>query len=329
MRAVVVNAFGEPDTCRVQDLPDPVAGDGEVLVRVHACAANYVDLLVFRGLYQFLPDLPFVPGKGPAGEVVATGTGVHRVAPGDRVLAMAEKGGYGELVTVDQAQVHRIPPTLTYPDAASMSLVFDTAWVALHARARLQAGESVLVLGATGGVGHAAVQLARAAGARVLAATASPAKRPLIEALRPDGIVDLSTPDLKESLREQVFALNDGRGVDVVIDPLGGDALDAALRAVAWEGRLVIIGFAAGRIADIRSNYLLLKNIEVSGLQVSDYRVRRPELIQRCFAEVFDGYREGALSPAPVVEFPLEAFARALKDVETRRIAGRAILLPP
>ena len=328
MRAVVVREFGPPERASVGEFPDPVPAANEVLVEVHADAANYVDLLVIGGKYQFLPKLPFVPGKGPAGIVRAVGSGVTSLKPGDRVLAMAEQGGYAELVTAPASQCYRLPDAMPFVDAAAMSLVYDTAWFALCERARFKPGETVLVLGASGGVGFAAVQLAKAKGAKVLAGIATPAKADLARAAGADAIIDLSRPDLHESLREQVYAVTDKRGADIVLDPLGGEIFDAAIRALAWRGRLVVIGFAAGRIPSIKANYLLVKNIEVSGLQVSDYRKRTPDQVTAAFAEIFQLYTLGKLKPAPAETYPLSGFAEALQAISTRAARGRVILLP-
>ena len=287
---------------------------------------NYVDLLVVGGTYQSLPARPFIPGKGPAGVVSALGPDVTAPRIGDRVLAMAEEGGYAELVALGADQCYCLPPRMSFLEAASLSLVYDTAWVALRERARLAPGETVLVLGALGGVGRASVQLARAMGARVLAGISRPEKAALAREVGADAVIDLSREHLRDTLREQVWAATDGRGADVILDPLGGDVFDAALRALAWCGRLVVIGFAAGRIPTVKTNYLLVKNIEVSGLQVSDYRKRRPVLVAACFAEIFELYGEGRIKPAAAEVFPLDQAGEALVAVRDRHLAGRAVL---
>jgi NADPH2:quinone reductase len=204
------------------------------------------------------------------------GAGVTDLKVGDRVLAMAESGGYAQVCAVDAKSCYALPDKMSFPEAAASSLVYDTSWFALRERARLSDGETVLVLGASGGVGLASVQLAKAMGARVLGAIANMDKAQMVRDAGADGIIDLSAPDLHENLRAQVYAQNDGKGADIVLDMLGGDFFDAAVRALAWCGRLVVIGFAAGRIPSLKMNYVLVKNIEVSGLQVSDYRKRRP-----------------------------------------------------
>lgn len=328
MKAIVVQAFGGPETLALEDRPDPVPGAGEVLVRVGAVAVNFVDGIVVAGRYQFRPELPFTPGKGPAGTVAAVGPGVTGFAAGDRVLAMAEIGGYAELALAPAEQCYPLPPTLSFTDAAALSLAYDTAWFALHERGRLRPGETVLVLGATGAVGFAAVQLARAAGARVLAGVSSAAKAALARAQGADATVDLAAADLRDSLRAQVHAETAGRGADVVLDMLGGDVFDAALRALAWCGRLVVVGFAAGRIPEVKANYLLVRNIEVSGLQISDYRRRRPDLARRCFAEVFALQAAGTVAVPATRCFPLAEAGAALTAALDRANTERIVLVP-
>jgi NADPH:quinone reductase len=326
MRACVVSKFGPPEELHVAEMPAPVPQQGEVLVTSHAAPVNYVDLLMIGGSYQFLPPLPFIPGKGPAGVVTALGPEVADLRVGDRVLAMAEQGGYAEMVALGAHQCYRLPTAMSFTEAASLSLVYDTAWFALRERARLEPGETVLVLGASGGVGLAAVQLARAMGARVLAGIARPDREAAVRSAGADAVIDLSAADLRDSLRAQVYVATEGGGADIVLDPLGGAVFEAAVRALAWRGRLVVIGFAAGAIPSIKTNYILLKNIEISGLQISDYRKRRPEQVAACFAEIFSLYEQGKMKPAPVTLFPLERAGEALAAVRDRRIAGRAVL---
>ncbi|MBV8131110.1 MAG: NADPH:quinone oxidoreductase family protein [Alphaproteobacteria bacterium] len=326
MRAIVVDEFGPPERLRLGEMPAPQPGPGEVLVEVNMAPVNYVDLLVVSGTYQSLPARPFIPGKGPVGVVTALGPGLTAPSIGDRVLAMAEEGGYAEAVALRADQCYRLPPRMSFVEAASLSLVYDTAWFALRERARLVPGETVLVLGASGGVGHASVQLARAIGARVLAGIARPERAATALGAGADVVIDLSPENLRDTLREQVWAATDGQGADVILDPLGGDVFGAALRALAWAGRLVVIGFAAGQIPMVKTNYLLLKNIEVSGLQVSDYRKRRPAQMAACFAEIFELYDQGAITPATAQVFPLDQAGEALAAVRDRRLAGRAVL---
>jgi NADPH2:quinone reductase len=207
-----------------------------------------------------------------------------------------------------------------------MSLVYDTSWFALRERGRLAKGETVFVMGASGGVGFAAVQLAKAMGARVLAGVSSPGKADAVRAAGADEIVDMSMPDLRESLRARIFELTGGKGADIILDPLGGDFFDAAVRALAWSGRLVVIGFASGRIPEIKANYILVKNIEITGLQISDYRKRQPHRVAECFAEIFHLYETGQVKPAPAITLPLEGFADALGQIRDRTAKGRLVL---
>jgi NADPH2:quinone reductase len=330
MRAVLVREFGPLEEMVLEEIPEPVPGPGEVLVDVHAAPVNYVDLLTARGEYQFRPALPYIPGKGPTGIVRAVHESVSGLHSGDRVLAMAEYGGYAEMVAVDHRQVYPLPGSISFTDAAAMSLAFDTAWMALRDRARLQPGETVLVLGAAGAVGGAAIQLAKAMGAsRVLAGVSSPDRFAGLAEVGADACIDLSQVDIRNSLREQVYLATGGAGVDVVIDPLGGDAFDGAVRALAWRGRLVIVGFAAGRIPVLKMNYPLLKNIEISGLQISDYRKRAPHTLAECFREVLQFVEEGRVRPPRSTPVPLTDWRTAVKAVETRSARSRMVLVPP
>jgi NADPH2:quinone reductase len=298
---VRVHQFGEVDSPAIEDIAAPVPAADQVLIRIRATAVNFVDILVISGKYQFLPPRPFTPGKGPAGVVVAVGSAVTTLNVGDRVLAMAEQDGYGEMVAIAESQCYRLPEAMSYVEAASMSLVYDTSWFALRERGRLAEGETVFVMGASGGVGFAAVQLAKAMGARVLAGVSNPGKADAVRAAGADEIVDMSMPDLRESLRARIFELTGGKGADIILDPLGGDFFDAAVRALAWSGRLVVIGFASGRIPEIKANYILVKNIEITGLQISDYRKRQPHRVAECFAEIFHLYETGQVKPAPAI----------------------------
>ena len=328
MRAIIVREFGSPRSATVETIAAPVPADDEILIDVRAVGVNFVDLLVIGGTYQFLPPKPFTPGKLPAGVITQVGTRVRGLKAGDRVLTTAEHGGYAEQAIAPASQTYRIPDNMSFVEAASMALAFDTAWFALHERGRLKRGETVLALGATGGVGLAAIQLARLAGARVIAGISSLAKADIVRAAGADEVVDLSANNIHDALRSQVHALTEGRGVDVVIDPLGDRFLGAALRALAWCGRLVVVGFAAGDIPTIKTNYLLVKNIEVSGLQVSDYRKREPERMRECFADIFRGFETGQLKAPAAKAVPLDDFAEALEQVRDRRATGRLVLTP-
>jgi NADPH:quinone reductase len=326
MRAVVVREFGGIENARLDDMPKPQPKSGEVMIETRAVSVNFVDLVMISGSYQFKPPLPFIPGKLPVGVVVAVGDGVKNFKPGDHALLMAEQKGFAEFCVMPEGQCIKVPPALPFDEAASMALVYDTAYFALKDRGRIAPGETVLVLGATGGVGLAAIQLAKAFGGRVFAAVASKDKEDIVRAAGADEIIDLSTPDLHESLRQQVFALTDKKGVDIVVDMLGGDIFDAAVRALAWCGRLIVIGFASGRIPSLKMNYVLVKNIEISGMQISDYRKRKPADMQACFADIYRLHAEGKLKPLPTKAYPIERFGEAMHDIKDRRVRGRIVL---
>jgi NADPH:quinone reductase len=327
MRAVCVREFGPFETVRVEDVPAPSAGPGEVVVDVVAAECNYPDILVIEGRYQIKPALPFVPGKAATGRVVQLGPDVTRFGLGDAVSVQVEYGAYAERVCVPEEGCFPIPDGVTFDVAAALGLTYQTAWFALKDRARLAEGESVLVLGAAGGVGYASVQLAKALGAStVVAGVRGASNAAVARRAGADHVVELSDPALRDSLRAQTAAATHGRGIDVVIDPVGGEASAAALRALAWCGRQVVVGFAAGDIPTFKANYLLVKNIAVSGLQWSDYRDRAPERVATAQAEIFELYRRGRLSPFVSRRFPLGEFAQGLRILRDGLAQGKILL---
>lgn len=326
MRAVVMQAFGAPEDAVVRDLSSPVPGTGEVLVRTRAAGVNYPDLLVIEGKYQHKPPLPFTPGKELAGEIAAVGEGVTAWRPGDRVMAQVEYGAFAEEVVAGADQCFALPNGMAFTDAAAMGLVYQTAWFALLDRGGFKPGETVLVLGATGGVGMAAIQLVKALGGTALAGVTTMSKAHAALGAGADHVIDLSVDDLRNGLRDQVYAVTGGKGADICIDPLGGDPFDAAMRALAWCGRMVVVGFAAGRIPEIKANYLLVKNIAVSGLQWSDYRDRTPERMAEAQAEIFRLHMEGKLNANVMETFPLARMADALAVIRDRKVVGKVVL---
>ncbi len=328
MRAVLVRTHGPYDSPRVEDVPDPIPGEREVVIEARAIGVNYPDVLVIEGKYQNLPPRPFTPGKEMAGVVRAVGMGVTSCKPGDRAMALIEYGAYAEQVRAPENQVFVLPESIPFPDAAALGLAYQTAHFALLDRGQYRAGEIVLVTGATGGVGLAALQLAKALGATVLAAVSGPHRADPARANGADHVIDLSQPDLRESLRNQVYTVTGKRGADVVIELLGGDVFDAAMRALAWRGRMVVVGFASGRIPEVKANYLLVKNISVSGLQVSDYRDRDPAWMRRVQAELFDLYLARKIKPHIAATYPLSRFAEALARFGRRDVVGKLILVP-
>lgn len=347
-----ISALGSndsPSLHQVEACNDLSPGPGEVLIDVHAAAVNYPDLLVISGRYQILPPLPFTPGKDAAGVVRAIGPEIQDANPpatssptssptlsvnqrspslqvGDRVVVQLEHGGYASQVCAPSDWVHPIPDDMTFVDAAAMGLVYQTAYFALVDRGQFRRSETVLITGAAGGVGLAAVQIAKGLGARVLAAVNTPLQADLVRQHGADAVIDLAQPDLRESVRKQVYSANAGQGVDVVLDTLGGDVFDGALRALAWCGRMVVIGFAAGRIPEIKANYLLVKNITASGLQWSDYRERTPNRVAEVQQELTQLYTRGVIRPHVMQVFPLEQFEQALGLVATGQAVGKVVL---
>lgn len=326
MKAVMVREFA-PSNIAIEDVADPRPGQGEVVIDVVAADTNFPDALVVDGKYQVKPPLPFSPGKAAAGRIAAIGSDVHGFKIGDAVAAYVEYGAYAEKVIASADACFPIPSGIAFDKVAALSIVYQTAWFALKERACLHSGETVLVLGASGGIGMASVQLAKALGAgKVIAGARGESNSQIARKAGADDIIDLGNPDLRDTLRDQVFALTDGRGADVVIDPVGGDANAAALRALAWCGRLVVVGFASGQIPVVKTNYLLLKNIAVSGLQWSDYRTRAPEKIAQAQQEIFDLYKRGLIDPIISRKLPLEDFAIALDCYRHGQSQGKIIL---
>lgn len=327
MRSYRVWEHGAPSSMRIDTLPDLMPGPGEMVVDVKAAGINFPDTLVVSGKYQILPPRPFAPGKDLAGIVRAVGPGVTDFAPGDRIMGQVEHGAFAEQAIVSPSQAFRLPDGMEFAEAAAMGLVYQTAHFALVERGQYKRGETVLVGGAAGGVGLAAVQIAKGLGARVLAGVRSEAEAEVVREAGADAVIDLSVPDLRDSLRAQVAAATDGHGADVVLDPLGDAFFAAAVRAMAWCGRLVVIGFAAGEIPSIKVNYLLVKNISISGLQWSDYRDRTPERVRTVQAELFDLWRAGVLKPRIMRRFPFAELPEALALVSQGRVQGKAVVL--
>lgn len=327
MKAVVVREIGSIGGASFADVPDPVPGPGEVLVDVEAAETNYPDLLVIEGRYQVRPPLPFVPGKGAAGKVVALGRGVTDLEIGQRVAVQTEYGAYAEKLKCPAGLCYPVPDGISPVDAAAAVLTYQTAWFALQDRARLEKGETVLVLGAAGGVGIAAIQLAKALGAGlVIAGTRGAAKLGAVRMAGADEVVDLGQPNLRDALRDDIRRLTKGHGADIVIDPVGGDVFEPALRSLAWSGRHVVIGFVGGEIPVVRTNYLLVKNIAVLGLQASDYRDRQPGRAAEAQRRIFEMMARGEFKPVVSETLPLADFAEALHALKRGEVKGKIIL---
>lgn len=327
MKAVVVRSFAPFDQACVEELPDLQAGVGQIVLDVHCAEVNYPDILVMEGNYQFKPPLPFSPGKAAAGIVDAIGPGVTGLQVGDRVAVQVEYGAYADQLAVDAAHCYRMPDAMSFEDAAALGLVYQTAHYALRERAAIRRGDTVLVLGASGGIGVASVQLARALGAgSVIAGVLGSENAAIAERAGADHIIELGDANLNDSLRRLTNEMTDGHGIDIVIDPVGGQANAAALRTMAWCARMVIIGFASGLIPTIKANYLLVKNISVAGLQWSDYRERDPSQVAQVQAEIFDFHQQGKVRPYISRRFPLNQFSSALTLLSQGQAQGKIVL---
>jgi len=327
LKALIVRKHGPIENLLLEDVPDPVPGPGQVLIDVHAVSINFPDLLVIGGTYQNLPPLPFSPGKDLAGVVAAVGEGVTTCKPGDRVAAQNEYGAYAQRCVVPQVNCYPMPGSMSFTDAAAMGLTYPTAHFALVERGRYQPGETVLINGAAGGVGIATIQVAKALGATVVAAVDSGRKAELAKANGADHVVRTDVPDLRDSFRDQVFKAVGKRGVDIIVDPVGGDVFDASLRVIAWCGRIIVVGFAEGRIPEVKAGHLLVKNIAMIGLQYSSYREREPEKVQKVQRELFAWYEAGRIKPHVMAEFSLKDYKQALYTVRDGKAVGKVVIL--
>jgi NADPH2:quinone reductase len=325
MKAVVCKEFGPPESLVVDDVPEPEAGRGQVVLDVHACAVNFPDVLVIQDKYQFKPALPFSPGGEVAGVVRALGADVDSVKVGDRVIASVGWGGMAEQVAVGAAALIPVPDTADLIAASGLLTTYGTTHYALKDRAKLQPGETLLVLGAAGGVGLAAVELGRAMGARVIAAASTDEKLALCRERGADATINYATEDLKTRAKE----LTDGHGVDVVYDPVGGDYSEAALRAIAWEGRFLVIGFAAGDIPRIPLNLTLLKSCDIVGVFWGAFTMREPDRNRRNIAELLQLWADGKISLYVSSTHPLERGAEAIAELAGRRATGKVVVVTP
>lgn len=327
MRAVVVREFG-PSGHRIEDLPDPEPAAGEVAIAVEAAGLNFPDLLVVEGRYQVLPALPFVPGKELAGRVVAVGAGAGGLAVGQRVMATVETGAFAGRVVVPAGQCVPVPAGIAADEAAALGLAYLTAYFALIDRAGFAPGDRVLVTGATGAVGTAAVHLVRALGGRAFAGIGSPAKRDAAAALGAEAVIDFSGSDARNAVRDQVRAAAGPEGVDIVLDMVGGAAFDAALRCLGWRGRLIVVGFASGTIPSVAANYLLVRQIGVLGMQLRDFRIRQPDRYRAAQEEILALRTSGRLPAPPIERFALADFEGAFACIRERRAIGKLVLVP-
>jgi NADPH:quinone reductase len=324
MKAVRVHELAGPAALRVDEVPEPEVGAGQILVDVRAAGVNFPDTLITRGQYQFKPTPPFSPGGEVAGVVRAVGSGVTSIAVGDRVAATMLYGGYAERVVVPELAAVPLPDAVSFEVGAATLLTYLTTYHALVDRAALRAGESLLVLGAAGGVGIAAVELGALLGARVIAAASSESKLAFCREHGAAETIDYSKQDLKDRIK----ALTGGSGVDVVYDPVGGAFAEAALRGTAWQGRFLVVGFASGEIPKIPLNLVLLKGCQLVGVFWGSFAMREPAKNRAHAAQLFAWIAEGKLRPAVDAALPFAQAAEALGRIERRAVKGKIVLVP-
>lgn len=323
MKAVICREFAPRAELRIEEVLAPSAGNGQVVIRVEACGINFFDGLMVEGKYQTKPERPFSPGSEVAGVISSVGAGVEHLKPGTRVLAFAGIGGYGEQVVVDAWRVFPIPDEMSFVEAAGFLITYATSHHALKDRAQIKPGETLLVLGAAGGVGLTAVELGKQMGARVIAAASSDEKLKLCREYGADETINYSTEDLRQRIKD----VTDGQGVDVVYDPVGGSLTETAVRNLALFGRHLVIGFAAGDIPKIALNLLLLKQSALIGVFWGAYARSAPEKNAANIAELMGWFAKGKLKPHISAEYPLERFAEALDVVMERAVKGKVVLV--
>lgn len=322
MKAVLCQAYGLPDSLVYTDVPDPVAGKGQVVVDMKAAGVNFPDVLIIQNKYQAKPPLPFSPGSELAGVVSSIGEGVTNVKVGDSVIAFCGWGAFAEKVVVSAAGLIPMPPGLDFDTAASFTLTYGTSYHAIKDRAELKAGETMLVLGAAGGVGLAAVQIGKALGARVIAAASTEEKLAVCRASGADETINYTSEDL----RERIKALTGGKGPDVIYDPVGGDLAEPAFRSIAWRGRYLVIGFALGEIPRLPLNLTLLKGASIVGVFWGEFTKREPAKFVEGLREMFGWMQQGKIKPLISHRYALAESAAALNDMMNRKVTGKVII---
>lgn len=324
MKAVVCRNWGPPDSLALEEVPDPQPGPDQVVVEVRAAGVNFPDVLTVQGKYQIKPPLPFIPGNEFAGIVRTVGPGVTAFGPGDRVIGFTRTGAFAELALAPVSTLVPMPAGMDFDVAASVTLTYGTAHHALADRGALQPGETLLVLGAAGGVGLAAVEIGKALGARVIAAASSADKLAVCRECGADVLIDYERDDLREAIR----AATDGRGPDVIVDPVGGIYSEPALRSIAWRGRHLVVGFANGAIPQVPWNVMLLKGASVVGVFWGDFQRKEPAANARAMRTMLDWMMEGKLRPLVSKRYALADTAHALEDMAARRVLGKVIVAP-
>jgi len=322
LKALLCKQFGPPESLVLEEVPSPTPGAGEVVISIKAASVNFPDVLIIQNKYQFKPPLPFSPGSELAGVVKAVGAGVSNVKPGDKVIAFTTFGAFAEEVKTEALRLLPMPEGMSYEEAASFILTYGTTDHALRDRGQLKAGETLLVLGAAGGVGVAAIEVGKALGARVIACASSPEK---LEVCRQHG-ADETINYASEDLRERIKALTEGKGVDVIYDAVGGAYSEPAFRSIAWRGRHLVIGFAAGDIPKLPLNLALLKGASVVGVFWGDYTRREPKSFAQSALQLARWYKEGRLKPHVSATFPLAKAADAMNLLASRKAKGKVVV---
>ncbi len=323
MRAIVCEEWGGPETLKVMEVPSLPPKPGEVVVKIHAAGVNFPDVLIIQKKYQVQPVLPFIPGAEISGEVINVGEGVTHLKPGDKVAALCQLGGFAEEVAIPAAQCMKIPNSLDMKVAAGFLLAYGTSWHAVRDRAALQADETMLVLGAAGGVGLAAVEIGKAIGARVVAAASSDEKCALCREHGADETINYTAEELRAGIKRTT-----GQGPNVIYDPVGGDYSEAAFRSIGWRGRHLVIGFAGGAIPSIPLNLTLLKGASLMGVFWGDFVRREPARWGQGVAEMFAWIEQGKLKPLISKTYALHETPQALADMAARKVTGKIVITP-
>ncbi|WP_420474306.1 NADPH:quinone oxidoreductase family protein [Noviherbaspirillum sp. ST9] len=324
MKAIVCKSWGLPDTLVVEDLPDAAPGPGEVSIDVHAAGVNFPDVLIIQNKYQFKPELPFTPGSELAGVVRSVGEGVTHIKAGDKVLAFVSLGAFAQQITAPAKAVVPMPPGLDFDTAAAFTLTYGTSHHAVVDRAQLKAGETMLVLGAAGGVGLAAIEIGKALGARVIAAASTDEKLAICKEHGADATINYTTEDLREAIK----AATDGKGPDVIYDPVGGVYAEPAFRSIAWRGRYLVIGFANGEIPKLPLNLPLLKGASLVGVFWGEFAKREPKSNLAAMQQLMGWMAEGKIRPHISGRYALADTPKALNDMAARKVTGKVVIQP-
>ena len=322
MRAIRVEKFGGPEAAKLTEVPSPAAGPDQVRIAVHAAGVNFADTLMVGGKYQATPDPPFTPGMEIAGEVVEIGEKIKWFKPGDRAIAVLDHGGFAEEALAHHSRIMHVPDGMSYEQAAGMPIVYGTSHLALTYRAKLRQGETLLVHGAAGGAGLAAVEVGKALGASIIGTASTAEKRDVVSDYGADYVIDSTGEDVAQRVRD----LTGGKGADVIYDPVGGDAFNASLRCAAFECRIIVVGFAGGKIQRIPANILLVKNISVIGYYWGAYATHALQLMRESFADLARMYMQGKLRPLVGTTFALEDATRALAHLSDRKAIGKTVI---